>query len=122
MISFILNFPYTLFLFIAGLTCGPKYIRFNKTPFAIVVKVDNFWWKKFVHKHSRAMAAGNCVLLGPREEEHDLEHELIHVRQHTQLPFVYPIFYYIETLKHGYRKNKFEDQAYRISGSNYRGK
>lgn len=68
------------------------------------------------------MATGNTILLGPREEEHDLEHELIHVRQHGKLPFVYPIFYYYETFKHGYRKNKYEDEAYRIAGNIYKGK
>ena len=67
------------------------------------------------------MAAGNTILLGPKEEVHDLEHELIHVRQHNELPFIYPVFYWIETLKHGYRNNKFEDEAFRISGSVHRG-
>ena len=122
MISFVLNLPYTLTLFILGVTCGVKYIRFNKNPFAVIIKIRNFWWKGFIYKNSRAMASGNTILLGPREEEHDLEHELVHVRQFAKLSFVYPIFYIFETLKHGYRNNKFEDEAYRLSGSIYRGK
>ena len=122
MISFVLNFPYTLCLFLLGLSCQPKYIKLNKKPFAIVVKVKDFWWKGFVYKHSRAMASGNTVLLGPREEEQDLEHELIHVNQHNKLPFIYPVFYYYESFKHGYRMNKFEDEAYTKSGSIYKGK
>ena len=122
MIPFILNLPYTLTLFVLGLTCSPRYIKLNHKPFAIVIKVKDFWWKGFIHKRSRAMASGSTVLLGPREEEHDLEHELIHVRQHNELPFIHPIFYYYETFKHGYRMNKFEDEAYTKSGSIYRGK
>ena len=122
MVSFMLNFPYTLTLFVLGLTCRPKYIKLNRKPFAIILKVRNFWWKGFVMKYCRAMASGNTALLGPLEEGHDLEHELIHVRQHNKLPLIYPVFYYYETLRHGYRKNKFEDEAYRLSGSVYRGK
>lgn len=122
MISFLLNIPYTLIAFLFGLTCFPTSIMFNKKPFAIILKVRNFWWRFFIYKHSRAMAAGSTVLLGPKKEKNDLEHELIHVRQYQRSPFIYPIFYYLETFKHGYRKNKFEDEAYRLSGSIYRGK
>ena len=53
------------------------------------------------------MATGNTILLGPNEEENDLKHELIHVKQHEKLPFVYQILYYYETFKYGYRKNKY---------------
>lgn len=122
MISFILNLPYTLIAFLFGLSCFPTSIKFNKKPFAIILKVRNFWWKFFIYKTSRAMAAGNTILLGPLEEENDLKHELIHVKQGEKLPFIFPIFYYYETFKHGYRKNRFEDEAYRVAGNVYKGK
>lgn len=122
MLSFILNLPYTFVLLIAGLTCLPSSISFRAKPFAIVLKVKDFWWRFLIYKYSRAMASGNTILLGPKEEERDLEHELIHVRQFSKLPLIYPLFYYFEILKHGYRNNKYEDEAYRLSGSIYRGK
>lgn len=122
MISFVLNLPYTLCLFILGLTCQPKYIKLNQKPFAIVIKVKDFWWRGLVYKYSRAMASGNTVLLGPREEEHDLEHELIHVRQHNNLPFIHPFLNVYQNMRYGYRMNKYENEAYRLSGSVYRGK
>lgn len=120
MIPFILNLPYTLIGFIAALISVPTSVKFHEKPYAIIFTVKTFKWRFWTHLVPRAFTVGNTVVLGRHIEEHDLEHELIHVRQNTQFPLIYPLFYYYETFKHGYRKNKFEDEAYRLSGSVYR--
>ena len=71
-------------------------------------------------KDARGMAIGNIVLLGKAEIK-DLEHELIHVRQYQRYPLIFPVLYYWELFTKGYRKNKFEDEAYRKAGNNYYG-
>ena len=73
-------------------------------------------------KGARAMAIGNTVLLGPTIEDHDLEHELVHVTQYQRMPLIYPILYHVELFRKGYRNNKYEDEAYRIAGNVYKEK
>ena len=67
------------------------------------------------------MTVGHTILLGPKILDRDLEHELIHVRQYEQEPLVYPLLYYTELIRKGYRNSKYEDEAYRKSGSIYKG-
>lgn len=72
-------------------------------------------------KKSRAKAIGHMILLSPKELENDLEHELIHVRQCEQYPFIFPFLYAYERLTKGYRNNRFEEEAYRLTNSYYNG-
>lgn len=68
----------------------------------------------------RAATTGHAILLTDKIMKGDIEHEFIHIRQYEQYPFIYPLLYYIELVKKGYRKDRFEDEAYTISGSYYR--
>ena len=68
------------------------------------------------------MAIGHVILLSPKIEDFDLEHELIHVQQYDQEPLIYPILYSIELIRKGYRNNKYEIEAYRIAGNVYKEK
>lgn len=70
----------------------------------------------------RAATTGHVILLTDKTMKNDLEHEIIHVRQYQKYPVIFPVLYYYETFKKGYRKNRFEDEAYTISGSHYGGK
>ena len=72
-------------------------------------------------KHTRAMAFGHVVMLGPNLEDKDLEHELIHVEQHQRMPLIQPILYWIELIRKGPANNKYEDEAYRRAGNIYKG-
>lgn len=63
------------------------------------------------------MALGNAILLGPKEMEKDLEHELVHVEQFERKPFIHFFLYYIEMIKKGYRNNKYEVEAYDRAGN-----
>jgi len=66
------------------------------------------------------MTIGHVVLLGSRVIDRDLEHELVHVHQYERMPLIHPILYWVELLRKGYRDNKYEVEAYRVSGSKYR--
>ena len=122
MIGFILNIPYTLIGLIVGLVSIPTSIEFRKNPYAIVMNIKKFWWVFGYMKNARAMAIGHVVLLSPTIEDKDLEHELVHVRQHERMPLIQPILYYIELFRKGYRNNKYEDEAYRVAGNIYKEK
>lgn len=71
-------------------------------------------------KGLRATAMGNIVLLGPNLEDKDLEHELIHVEQHMRYPLIFPLLFWLELYRHGYRKNRFEREAYDKAGNIYK--
>lgn len=122
MISFILNIPYTLVGILLGLISVPDGIAFKRKPYAFIIGVRNFWWAFGYMKNARAMAIGHVVLLGPRLEDKDLEHELVHVWQHQKMPLIQPILYYIELFQKGYKNNKYEIEAYKIAGNIYREK
>jgi hypothetical protein len=123
-LAFILNLPWT----IAGLLCAvisiPYRIRFRAKPTAIIFNVRSYWWYSWLpgKRGVRACAIGHVVLLGPMEMTNDLEHELIHVEQAEREPLVRPLLYFLETMRHGYRRNKYEDEAYRRAGNVYKGK
>jgi hypothetical protein len=120
LISFILNLPYTFIGLFLALLSAPTAIRWNSNPKAIILNVKEFWWAKGYLKGARAAAIGNVVLLSPRTEQKDLEHELVHVEQHQRMPLIQPILYTIELLRNGYRNNKYEMEAYAKSGNTYK--
>ncbi|OHA34177.1 MAG: hypothetical protein A2928_04730 [Candidatus Taylorbacteria bacterium RIFCSPLOWO2_01_FULL_45_15b] len=122
MTGFILNTPYTLTGLIVGILSIPTSIGFRKKPYAIVMKIRSFWWAFGYMKNARAMTVGHVVLLSPKIEDRDLEHELVHVQQYERAPLIHPILYYVELMRKGYRNNKYEDEAYRIAGNIYKGK
>jgi len=68
------------------------------------------------------MTLGNLILLGPKLLDKDLEHELVHIKQHQREPLIHPILNEVEILRHGHRQNKYEKEAYSTSGSTYVGR
>lgn len=56
------------------------------------LQVKSLWWRDWGYvKGARAVTIGHVVLLGPRIEYKDLEHELIHVQQHQRI-FVFKCY------------------------------
>ena len=124
LVTFILNIPWTLIGLGAAFISLPKKFSINKNPFALIIYVRSFWflsWMSF-YKGVRGMALGNVVLLGRNSFPNDLEHELVHVRQSEKAPLVQPFLYFIETIKNGYKNNKYEVEAYSTTNSVYLGK
>lgn len=120
-ISFILNLPWTLIGLLASILSIPKKIAFSKNPFAIIIYVRSFWWYTWLPKKKgvRAIVNGNLVQMGSNADEKDLHHELIHVKQYEQAPFIHPFLYTYQSWRYGYRQNKYEQEAYDKSGSRY---
>lgn len=120
-ILFILNIPFTLTGLIPLILSGPYYVKLINNPYALVFNVKKFWWVFGYMKKARAMTIGHIILLSPKVLKNDLEHEIIHVRQAERYPVIYPFLYFYELVRRGPRKNRFEDEAYRLSNSVYEG-
>ena len=118
-LSFVLNIPWILIGMAVAAVSFPRKICINS--WAIIFEVKSFWWYTWLPKKKgvRAMAIGNAVLLGPNVLQNDLEHELIHVEQSMREPLIHPFLYWAETMRRGYRHNKYEEEAYSRSASVY---
>ena len=120
--SFLLNLPLTLVaLFLASLSL-PITVTEDRRHWALVFRCRRLWWCLGYMKKSRAVTFGHVVMLGPDILQGDLEHELIHVEQAIRYPLIFPLLYWVELARHGYRKNRFEEEAYRRAGNPYLGK
>ena len=86
--------------------------------------VKTLWWAIIFPwmRGVRAATIGHVILLSKEADRRDLEHELVHVKQYESKPFIHPLLYYWELLKKGYRNNKYEVEAYRLSGSEHKDK
>ncbi len=120
LLGFILNFPYTVIGLLVFLLSIPETMYFRKNPYAFVCTAKSFWWTIGYLKQFRAMTIGQVVLLGPEIKDKDLEHELVHVEQNQGAPLIQPLLYSIELLRKGYRNNKYEEEAYRKAGNEYK--
>ncbi|HKU18104.1 MAG TPA: hypothetical protein VJP80_02415 [Candidatus Saccharimonadales bacterium] len=83
--------------------------------------MQSFWWQTWLpgYKGVRATTTGAIVLLGNKLMANDLEHELVHVAQYQREPFVHAFLYVFASLRHGYRNNKYEIEAYKKAGNVY---
>jgi hypothetical protein len=120
MISFILNIPYTVIGLIFSLVSGVQSIEWDSESPAYIVHIKRFWWAFGYMKSVRAMTIGHVVLLAPNRETLDLEHELVHVKQYQRMPVIFPVLYYLELIRKGYRNNTYEEEAYRVAGNIYK--
>lgn len=104
---------------ISALVCFPYSVSFKTDPYCIIFKVRKCWWAVGPFKYMRAAATGHAILLTDKILKNDLEHEIIHIRQQERYPFIFWFLYFWEIIRKGYRKNKFEKEAYRLSKSYY---
>ncbi len=122
LIAFIFNLPWTIIGLIGAALSGAYRVRLSRRPLAIIFKVRSLWWYRWLpgKQGTRAITNGHVIQLGPLELERDLEHELIHVEQAEREPFIYPFLYVLESWRHGYRQNRYEDEAYSRAGNVYK--
>ena len=120
-VALLLNLPWTLLGLVGALLSGPVSIRFSKKPAAIIIRAKSLWWLDRIpgHKGIRAAAWGNTVVEGPRLLKNDDKHELIHVEQAMRRPLIHPLLYFAESLKHGHKHNRYEQEAYNRAGNRY---
>ena len=52
------------------------------------------------------------VLLSDVADSNTYAHEIVHLEQFTKAPLLFPLFYLIESMKNGYKANKYEKEAY----------
>lgn len=118
---FISNMPWTLVGIIGAMLSGVHKVRFVRKPPALIFYVRSFWWYKWLpgKKRVRAITNGHTIQLGPLELPQDLEHELVHVEQAEREPFIHPLRYLMESRKQGYRRNKYEVEAYARARNEY---
>ena len=119
----ILNFPAAIPGFIGTLLSVPTRVVISKKPFAVIFYVRSFWWWTWLpgQKRVRGMTNSWCIQLATSANDADLAHELIHVEQAEREPFIFPLSYWLQTKRYGYRANKYEVEAYDRSGSKYEG-
>lgn len=115
--AFILNLPWTLVGFFTAIISFPTKVELFKQKFVFVFRVSNFWWYKFIHPGVRAMTHGHVILLNPQADDLDLKHELVHIEQFNKHPLIFPALYFLESILRGYQKNRYENEAYTLSGS-----
>lgn len=120
--NYLLNLPWTFLGLLCSLLSFPNKVTLNRNPRAIVISIQSFWWYAWLPgmKGARAMAIGNVVLLGPHILDKDLEHELVHTEQFNREPLIHPILYWCQSLRYGYRNNKYEKEAYDKAGNIYK--
>ncbi len=118
-VALLLNLPWTMIALILALISIPYKVEFSKEPRAVIFYIKSFWWFSWLPKarYVRGMAIGNVVMLGPRALPKDKEHELVHVEQFMRIPLIFLAVYEIETLRRGYRENKYEKEAYGKAGN-----
>ncbi len=63
--------------------------------------------RRYVH----GLTLGAVILLSEKSEESTADHESIHIQQFKRFPFIFPIFYCAELIRHGYKNNKYEKEA-----------
>lgn len=110
--SSILNIPWNLSGILFAVISVPTRAQIHR-PYALVFTVKSLWWAKLLpsYREVRAVTIGQVVLLGGEVKQRDLQHELAHVAQAVRAPLVQPVLYTVETIRFGYRSNKYEKEA-----------
>ena len=120
MAVFVLNLPWTLCGLLLGLVSLPFSIKMEEDGSLIVMKVKRIWFNEiFMRRWVIGATSGAVILLSGRAEEFTYDHELIHVRQFEAAPFYFPLLYFAEVIRHGYSKNRYEQEAYWLSGNGH---
>lgn len=125
----VLNLPYTLLGIMVAFVSVPRQVYLYES--VLVIAVRELWWTRILlwwkkdlttdikKRGAKGVALGHLVLVGSwlskEEKMKVILHESIHVEQHERYPLVFPLIYWIETLRYGYVGNRFEKEAYERS-------
>jgi len=99
--ALLLNLPLTLVGVAIALVFVPRKFMLHHKPFALVFSVKHDSLPFGYLRGWRGMTVGQTVILNPRVEDKDLEHELIHVEQQIRAPFIQPFLYAFECMRVG---------------------
>lgn len=111
---FLLNLPWTLAGLALAILSIPSKVELRLKPMVIIFRVRSLWWYRWLpgKNGTRATTNGHIIQLSPSVLKNDIQHELIHVEQHTREPFIHPFLYVWQSARYGYAKNKYEVEAY----------
>lgn len=116
-ITFILNFPWSLLGLLCGLLSLPQNIRVDRSRSVVIINVKRLWMNEiFLWRGVRGLTLGNTMLLSKLSNNNTYNHEIVHLRQFMKMPLIFPLFYCIELVKNGYQGNKYEKEAYQAGG------
>lgn len=119
----LLNLPWSLIGIFTALLALPKKVEISKNPPAIIFYIHDFWWYKWIprFKKVRGITNGNIIQVNNEADKLDIKHELIHVEQNMRYPLISGFVFGFEQIIHGFgpEKNRFEQEAYKRSGSRY---
>lgn len=128
-IRIILNLPWTILGMLSSLISVPQRVSIKFHPFSIIVYVRKIWWEIFSRVPTNPITGkrtvgghtvGNCIILNidrTKEFPKIIDHERVHVEQFIRYPFIFPLLYFIENIRYGYIKNRFEKEAYERTGT-----
>jgi len=107
----LINIPWTILGFLAGLMCLVYKIKLDKRGF-ILIFVKRLWVTEiFLKRRTYGLTLGNIIILSQYADEKTLIHEIKHVEQFRKMLLIFPILYLYENYKYGYKNNKFEIEA-----------
>ena len=113
---FILNLPWTVLGLVIGILSIPKNLKFRKVGRAMVINVWRIWPSEiYMQRKVRGLAVGSTILLSRFADELTINHELVHIEQFQKVPLIFPLLYLIELVKRGYKKNKYEKEADKLT-------
>ena len=114
-VSFFLNLPWSLFGLFYGFITVPRKMETGTLYLALIVKVRRLWINElFLGHRVKGCPLGNVVLLSDAADSSTYNHEVVHLEQFTRIPLLFPLFYILESMKSGYRANKYEKLARKI--------
>ena len=115
----ILNFPWSIVGIILAFIFLPTGINnLNHNFFAFIINVKRVWLIEiFYGKQIRGVTLGNVILLSNMADETTIKHELVHLKQFINSPFVFPFFYFIELARYGYKENIYEIEARKLTNN-----
>lgn len=116
--AILLNLPWSLLAISLGILCLPRRVRFNRS--TLVLDAHTLWLHPA--KGVRAFTLGNVIVSGPKVENNDLTHELVHIEQHMREPLIHPFLAFYQMQKYGYKDSKYEVEAYQKAGNTYKQK
>lgn len=122
-IAVILNLPWSLLGLFYGIFCCPTSIGTDRQALVIIMKVKRLWVSEiFLGQRVGGFTLGNTILLSNAADDNIYGHEIIHVKQFTKLPIIFPVLYLLEFVKNGYYDNRYEREAYQKSNKPVFGK
>lgn len=121
LLGLFINLPWAIVGFLGAIVSIPVKVEIEYKHLALII-----WVRKlpFLPSEFSGWTCGHIILIKTKLRDHDVfslertkRHELIHVEQFDRFWGIFPLIYGVEHLRRGYRKNRFEIEAYTRSSN-----